>query len=431
MADRAERVFHVGRLDVDTEGLLLLTNDGELANRISHPSHGVARTYVATVEGRVDAGLRARLRRPVELDDGPVTVDHTRIVDSADDRSVVEVTLHEGRNRIVRRLFDALGHPVTRLVRTQVGPVRLGALKPGHVREVSGAISNVCTPRRACSLRMWQCERCAERPRSPQTNADPSWRPWGTDQGDAGGQPGRPGRVISVILTSTPDLISRHPATAARLAGLDDVPLLSATGGGRAGRDAASGRIMAHVESDIPRGQVEHVYLHAGLRACAKTPPMTDILIRGAGLLGPPWAWHCPRLEPARSWRTVIQVPWRRLWAWVRVPTPTAPRPRSSSWRCRRTRSHVGRCCLTRFPQATVSDVGSVKSEPIAAPLPWQRTSAVTSVGIRWLVADLRCSRGPRGDLFEDRPWILTVADTDPQRLAQVSSGAERTRSYA
>ena len=110
-ADRAERVFHVGRLDVDTEGLLLLTNDGELANRISHPSHGVAKTYVATVEGRVDAGLRARLRRPVELDDGPVTVDHTRIVDSADDRSVVEVTLHEGRNRIVRRLFDALGHP--------------------------------------------------------------------------------------------------------------------------------------------------------------------------------------------------------------------------------------------------------------------------------------------------------------------------------
>jgi 23S rRNA pseudouridine2605 synthase len=138
VADRAERVFHVGRLDVDTEGLLLLTNDGELANRISHPSHGVAKTYVATVEGRVDAGLRARLRRPVELDDGPVTVDHTRIVDSADDRSVVEVTLHEGRNRIVRRLFDALGHPVTRLVRTQVGPVRLGALKPGHVREVSG-----------------------------------------------------------------------------------------------------------------------------------------------------------------------------------------------------------------------------------------------------------------------------------------------------
>lgn len=138
VADRSERVFHVGRLDVDTEGLLLLTNDGELANRIAHPSHGVPKTYVATVEGRVDASLRVRLRKPVELDDGPVTVDHTRIVDSADDRSVVEVTLHEGRNRIVRRLFDALGHPVVRLVRTQVGPVRMGGLKPGQIREVSG-----------------------------------------------------------------------------------------------------------------------------------------------------------------------------------------------------------------------------------------------------------------------------------------------------
>lgn len=139
VADRAERVFHVGRLDVDSEGLLLLTNDGELANRIAHPSHGVLKTYVATVEGRVDAGLRARLRKPVELDDGPVSVDGSRIIDAADTASVVEVTLHEGRNRIVRRLFDALGHPVIRLVRTSVGPVRLSGLTPGTTREVSGA----------------------------------------------------------------------------------------------------------------------------------------------------------------------------------------------------------------------------------------------------------------------------------------------------
>ncbi len=138
VADRAERVFHVGRLDVDTEGLLLLTNDGELANRIAHPSHGVSKTYVATVRGAVDGNLRARLRKPVQLDDGPVQVDGSRIIDVADDRSVVEVTLHEGRNRIVRRLFDTLGHPVTRLVRTQVGPVRLSGLKRGQVREVSG-----------------------------------------------------------------------------------------------------------------------------------------------------------------------------------------------------------------------------------------------------------------------------------------------------
>ena len=131
-------MFHVGRLDADTEGLLLLTNDGELANRIAHPSHGVSKTYVATVGGRVDPGLRARLRKPVQLDDGPVTVDASRIVAVEDERSVVEVSLHEGRNRIVRRLFDALGHPVQRLVRTQVGPVRLRGLGPGELREVTG-----------------------------------------------------------------------------------------------------------------------------------------------------------------------------------------------------------------------------------------------------------------------------------------------------
>lgn len=139
VADLEQRVFHVGRLDIDSEGLLLLTNDGDLANRVSHPSHGVAKTYVATVDGRVDAGLRVRLRKPVQLDDGPVTVDGVRIIDASDDLSVVEVSLHEGRNRIVRRLFDALDHPVRRLVRTQVGPVRLLGLKPGQMREVTGA----------------------------------------------------------------------------------------------------------------------------------------------------------------------------------------------------------------------------------------------------------------------------------------------------
>jgi len=138
VADRPERVFHVGRLDVDTEGLLLLTNDGELANRIAHPSHGVSKTYVATVRGRVDPGLRARLRKPVDLDDGPVSIDASRIIAVEDERSVVEVSLHEGRNRIVRRLFNALGHPVERLVRTQVGPVRLRGLGPGELRELSG-----------------------------------------------------------------------------------------------------------------------------------------------------------------------------------------------------------------------------------------------------------------------------------------------------
>jgi len=137
VTDRPERLFHVGRLDAETEGLLLLTNDGELANRLAHPSHGVAKTYLATVQGRVRPAVGVRLRTGVDLDDGPVVVDSYRVVDVTASASLVEVVLHEGRNRIVRRLFAAVGHPVTRLVRTQMGPVRLGNLRPGQTRELS------------------------------------------------------------------------------------------------------------------------------------------------------------------------------------------------------------------------------------------------------------------------------------------------------
>jgi 23S rRNA pseudouridine2605 synthase len=137
VADRPERLFHVGRLDAETEGLLLLTNDGELANRLAHPSHGVLKTYLATVEGRVKPGVGVRLRAGVDLDDGPVVVDSFRVVDSSPTATLVEVVIHEGRNRIVRRMFAAVGHPVTRLVRTQVGPVRLGNLRPGRSRELT------------------------------------------------------------------------------------------------------------------------------------------------------------------------------------------------------------------------------------------------------------------------------------------------------
>ena len=137
VADRPERLFHVGRLDAETEGLLLLTNDGELANRLAHPSHGVRKTYLATVSGRVRPAVGAALRAGIQLEDGPVAVDSFRVVDASGDRTLVEVVLHEGRNRIVRRLMEAVGHPVVRLVRTQVGPVRLGHLKPGHLRELT------------------------------------------------------------------------------------------------------------------------------------------------------------------------------------------------------------------------------------------------------------------------------------------------------
>lgn len=132
------RLFHVGRLDADSEGLLLLTNDGELAHRLAHPSHEVVKTYVVTVEGRVRPAVGAALRRGVQLDDGPARVDRYQVLDTSPGYSLVEVDLHSGRNRVVRRMFDAVGHPVTRLVRTRIGPVRLGELRPGQTRRVEG-----------------------------------------------------------------------------------------------------------------------------------------------------------------------------------------------------------------------------------------------------------------------------------------------------
>ena len=133
-----QRLFHVGRLDADTEGLLLLTNDGELANRLGHPSHGVLKTYVATIDAPVPSGLGYRLRSGVELEDGPVRVDAFRVVQQAGARAMVELSLHEGRNRIVRRLLASQDRPVRALVRTTVGPIHLGSQRPGTVRRIGG-----------------------------------------------------------------------------------------------------------------------------------------------------------------------------------------------------------------------------------------------------------------------------------------------------
>jgi 23S rRNA pseudouridine2605 synthase len=135
--DRPERLFHVGRLDTDTSGLLLLTNDGSFAQRIAHPSYEVDKTYVAEVEGELVKETLQALLDGVTLDDGPVTVSRAKIVASARDKSIVELVIHEGRNRIVRRLLDQVGHPVRRLTRTQLGPVRLGPLKPGELRDLT------------------------------------------------------------------------------------------------------------------------------------------------------------------------------------------------------------------------------------------------------------------------------------------------------
>ena len=137
LEDRSERLFHVGRLDMESEGLLLLTNDGDLAHRLTHPSFGVAKTYVAEVPGPIPKDLGRRLRAGVELEDGPARVDSFEVVDVHAQRAVVEVVLHEGRNHIVRRLLEAVDRPVSRLVRTQIGPVQLGHQRPGTLRKLN------------------------------------------------------------------------------------------------------------------------------------------------------------------------------------------------------------------------------------------------------------------------------------------------------
>ena len=134
---RRERLFHVGRLDADTEGLLLLTNDGELAQRLSHPSHGVTKTYLAQVKGTIPRDLGRQLRAGVELEDGIVRVDGFKVVTSAPGRALVEVVLHEGRKHVVRRLLKQVGHPVEGLVRVKVGPIGLGDLRSGKVRTLT------------------------------------------------------------------------------------------------------------------------------------------------------------------------------------------------------------------------------------------------------------------------------------------------------
>lgn len=133
------RVYNVGRLDGDTSGLLILTNDGELAHVLAHPSFGVTKTYVAKVRGNLQPGTMKALLDGIELDDGFIKADAGHIIDrAAGNRStLVEITLHSGRNRIVRRMLDHVGHPVESLVRRSFGPLQLGTLKAGQIRELT------------------------------------------------------------------------------------------------------------------------------------------------------------------------------------------------------------------------------------------------------------------------------------------------------
>ncbi|MEV5071944.1 rRNA pseudouridine synthase [Microbacterium sp. LMI12-1-1.1] len=137
--DWDERLYNVGRLDAETSGLLVLTNDGELAHVLAHPSFGVTKVYIAKVDGRVTPQTIQRLVRGVELEDGPIAADKARLLSSSAEGggSLVELTLHSGRNRIVRRMMAAVGHPVVELVRRQFGPLHLGTLPAGRARELT------------------------------------------------------------------------------------------------------------------------------------------------------------------------------------------------------------------------------------------------------------------------------------------------------
>jgi 23S rRNA pseudouridine2605 synthase len=134
---RKERLFHVGRLDTDSEGLLILTNDGDFAQKLAHPSFQVPKTYIVEVNGAVSPETLRRLRRGITLDDGPVRPTSVKIVSEAGEKTLVKITLQEGRNRVVRRTMEAVGHPVRRLSRIGIGPVRLGNLKVGKYRELT------------------------------------------------------------------------------------------------------------------------------------------------------------------------------------------------------------------------------------------------------------------------------------------------------
>ena len=132
-----QRLFHVGRLDEETEGLLLLTNDGDMAHRLMHPSHGVQKTYVAKVRGCVSTAALRELLSGVELGDGYAVADEAAIKTANQQFSIIEIVLHEGRKHIVRRMCKAIGHPVERLTRTRLGSLQLGDLALGEMRELT------------------------------------------------------------------------------------------------------------------------------------------------------------------------------------------------------------------------------------------------------------------------------------------------------
>ncbi|MFF3764361.1 pseudouridine synthase [Streptomyces sp. NPDC001922] len=137
VTNRETRLFHVGRLDTETEGIILLTNHGELSHRLTHPRYGVKKTYLAAIQGPLPRDLGKQLKNGIELEDGYARADHFRVVENTGKNYLVEVTLHEGRKHIVRRMLAEAGFPVDRLVRTSFGPIPLGDQKSGWLRRLT------------------------------------------------------------------------------------------------------------------------------------------------------------------------------------------------------------------------------------------------------------------------------------------------------
>lgn len=137
LVDAADRVWPVGRLDIGSEGAIIVTNDGDLTLRLTHPRYHVPRTYLAQVQGSVGQKVLGKLARGIVLEDGPTAPARVGLLERVPGGSLVEITIREGRNRQVRRMFEAVGHPVTRLVRRAIGPLELGRLKPGDFRRLS------------------------------------------------------------------------------------------------------------------------------------------------------------------------------------------------------------------------------------------------------------------------------------------------------
>jgi pseudouridine synthase len=169
-----DRVFNVGRLDAETTGLLIMTNDGDLANKLAHPKFGVTKTYVARVAGIVSLATIQQLLDGIELEDGEIAADKAHIIDHRGDESLVEIVLHSGRNRIVRRMLEAVGHPVRGLVRKQFGPIHLGTLRPGDIRRLNkmevGALLKAAEGRKARTPRPEQVRVGNGKPTPPKNN---------------------------------------------------------------------------------------------------------------------------------------------------------------------------------------------------------------------------------------------------------------------